>query len=128
MSKLVLVTGAGQGIGRAIALKLVADGYKVAGCARGGASLDEVKELFGGTLARELEPRRITVNTVAPGAVNTAITQSIIDAGPERAGRALFDETQKQLREGGASPAKAAALAAYLLGDASAPVTGRLIS
>jgi NAD(P)-dependent dehydrogenase (short-subunit alcohol dehydrogenase family) len=42
MSKLVLVTGASQGIGRAIALKLADAGYEVAGCSRSGAAVGKV--------------------------------------------------------------------------------------
>src|SRR5262249_12081359 len=44
---------------------------------------------FGETLACELKPHGITVNAIAPGAVNTAITETILEAGPEKAGRAL---------------------------------------
>lgn len=241
--KLVLVTGAGRGIGREIALRLAADGFAVAGCARttnelgetsrlsghemrmsevdvrspesverwihnelskpgvvpwglvtaagihgaigpfleanwdewklgidvnlygtalackffaahmvkhrlhgriallsGGGATQPIENLtsycaskaavvrFGETLAQELKAHGITVNAIAPGAVNTAITQTIIDAGPEKAGRALYDKSVRQLKEGGAPAGKAAALASYLMSDDSAPVTGKLIS
>jgi NAD(P)-dependent dehydrogenase (short-subunit alcohol dehydrogenase family) len=39
-----IVTGAGRGIGRAIALRLVEDGYLVAGCSRSAGQLDDVRD------------------------------------------------------------------------------------
>lgn len=83
---------------------------------------------FGETLAQELKSYSITVNAVAPGGVNTAMTKTIIDAGPDRAGRELYEKTLKQLENGGTTPDKAANLAHYLMSEESAPVTGKLIS
>lgn len=39
----VLITGASQGIGRALVLKFAAEGFHVIGCARGAADLDALK-------------------------------------------------------------------------------------
>ncbi|MBI3544935.1 MAG: SDR family oxidoreductase, partial [Deltaproteobacteria bacterium] len=83
---------------------------------------------FGETLACELEDHGITVNSVAPGAVNTAITDAILKAGPQKSGKALYEKTLKQKESGGTPPGKAAALVSYLMSDLSAPVNGRLIS
>lgn len=83
---------------------------------------------FGETLAVELKSAGITVNSIAPGAVNTAITETIIQAGPEKAGKSLYEKTLKQLKDGGTTPDKASNLAAYLMTEESAPVTGKLIS
>ena len=83
---------------------------------------------FGETLAEELGPHGITVNSIAPGAVNTALTQTIIDAGPQKSGPALFESTLKQTKGPATSPDKAAALVKYLMSEQSAPVTGRLIA
>ena len=48
MKKLVFVTGAGRGIGRAIALHLASQGYTVSGCARSSAELEAVAAESGG--------------------------------------------------------------------------------
>ncbi|MBI3544716.1 MAG: SDR family NAD(P)-dependent oxidoreductase, partial [Deltaproteobacteria bacterium] len=48
--KLVLVTGAGRGIGREIALRLAADGYAVSGCARSTTELEETRNLSQGKI------------------------------------------------------------------------------
>ena len=83
---------------------------------------------FGETLAKELENEQITVNMVAPGLVNTALTETIIDAGPERAGRELYQQTVDQLKVSDHTPERAANLVSYLLGEAAGSVSGRLIS
>lgn len=83
---------------------------------------------FGETIAHELKPYQLTVNAIAPGAVNTRLTEDLIKAGPEKAGKEMYEKALKQREEGGTSPDKAADLAAYLLSDISAPVTGKLIS
>jgi NAD(P)-dependent dehydrogenase (short-subunit alcohol dehydrogenase family) len=83
---------------------------------------------FGETLAQELRDHGITVNAIAPGAVNTAITETILEAGPEKAGKGLYERTLKQKQSGGTTPDKAAGLASYLMSEQSERVTGRLIS
>jgi NAD(P)-dependent dehydrogenase (short-subunit alcohol dehydrogenase family) len=50
MAKTVLVTGAGSGIGRAVALALHKAGFKVAGCGRREDALKETDALAGGGL------------------------------------------------------------------------------
>lgn len=83
---------------------------------------------FGETLAQELKDQKITVNLIAPGAINTALTQTIIDAGPEKAGRDLYERTLKQVKQGGQSPEHAANLVLHLLKDELGQITGKLIS
>ncbi len=83
---------------------------------------------FGETLAQELLSHKITVNAVAPGAVNTALTQTIIEAGNEKAGSILWEKTKQQLKEGGVSSEHASALVSHLMSELSAPITGKLIS
>jgi NAD(P)-dependent dehydrogenase (short-subunit alcohol dehydrogenase family) len=49
-SKVVLVTGAGSGIGRAVAIKLVKSGFQVAIAGRRAAPLEETSAAAGGQL------------------------------------------------------------------------------
>lgn len=83
---------------------------------------------FGETLAHELVEHHITVNSIAPGAVNTKLTDELIQAGPEKAGKIMYEKALKQKEEGGANPEKAGDLAAYFFSDKGANTTGRLIS
>lgn len=83
---------------------------------------------FAETLAHELKPYHITVNSIAPGAVNTKLTEELIAAGPDKAGKEMYEKALKQKEEGGANPERAAELAAFLLEEKSSEVTGRLVS
>jgi 3-oxoacyl-[acyl-carrier protein] reductase len=80
------------------------------------------------TLAVELKDARIDVNAVAPGALNTRMLTEVLEAGPEKMGRAAYDRALKQQKEGGAPPENAAQLAAFLASGDSDGITGRLIS
>jgi NAD(P)-dependent dehydrogenase (short-subunit alcohol dehydrogenase family) len=83
---------------------------------------------FCETLADELKAHRIAVNAIAPGGINTALTDTIIKAGPEKAGRDLYEKTVKQKAEGGIEADVPARCAEYLLSDDGGAVTGRLIA
>lgn len=79
------------------------------------------------TVALELAPSRIRVFAIAPGAVNTRMTDQVERAG-DIAGERALDEVKKQRASGGADPGRAATLAAWLATDAAAHLSGRLIS
>ncbi|MDZ4676780.1 MAG: SDR family oxidoreductase [Oligoflexia bacterium] len=83
---------------------------------------------FGETVAKELRPFNITVNSIAPGAVNTKLTEEILNAGPEKAGKEFYDNTVKQIKQGGANPEISAELVSYLFGPKGGVVTGKLIA
>lgn len=83
---------------------------------------------FGETLAEELRPARIDVNSVAPGALNTRMLQEIIDAGPEKVGKEFYEATLRQRDSGGAPLEKGASLCLYLASHESDGITGKLIS
>ncbi|MFM1847398.1 MAG: hypothetical protein RL417_872 [Pseudomonadota bacterium] len=72
-SKVALVTGAGRGIGRAVALALAEDGYRVALVARSGTELEQV--------AREISPALETSRVrLFPGDVSeAALAPRIVD-------------------------------------------------
>jgi NAD(P)-dependent dehydrogenase (short-subunit alcohol dehydrogenase family) len=83
---------------------------------------------FTENLAQELEGTGIFVNAIAPGAVNTRMLDEVLAAGPEKVGSSIFNDAQKQQREGGASPDRAAELCCMLLSHEGDGITGRLIS
>ena len=83
---------------------------------------------FGETLAEELRPDGIDVNSVAPGAMNTRMLQEIVDAGPEKVGKAFYEASLRQQASGGTSPEVGAQLCCYLASDQSDHLTGKLIS
>jgi NAD(P)-dependent dehydrogenase (short-subunit alcohol dehydrogenase family) len=79
---------------------------------------------FAETLAEEVKDAGIDVNSVAPGALNTRLTDQIVEAGPERVGTSLYDRAvqwQTPLEVG-------ADLVAFLASRESDGITGRLIA
>lgn len=83
---------------------------------------------FTETLAEETRSFGIDVNAVAPGALNTRLTDELLQAGPDKVG-AAFHARMRQIQEEGGTPlAKGAALCAWLASPASDGITGKLIS
>ena len=80
------------------------------------------------TMAHELRDTKIDVNAIAPGALNTRMLDDVLQAGPDKVGKAYYERALKQQAEGGAPPEKAANLAVYLASAKSDGITGRLIS
>lgn len=78
-------------------------------------------------LARELEPRGVRVNAVAPGPVATAFTEPIVAAGRERAGPDLYDSTLRQ-RAAGDHLDRLCDLVVWLASADSEWLSGRLLS
>jgi 3-oxoacyl-[acyl-carrier protein] reductase len=79
-------------------------------------------------LAREIMEDGVQVNAIAPGAVVTEMTAAVVAAGPERAGRELYERTLKQRESGGETPELAAALVVWLASEASGRLTGKMLS
>jgi 3-oxoacyl-[acyl-carrier protein] reductase len=83
---------------------------------------------FTETLAAEVKPHRIRVNAMAPGAMNTSMMRETVTAGPERAG-ADYQRALQTVQDDSATTARRAAeLCLFLASDASAGLTGRLLS
>lgn len=83
---------------------------------------------FTETLAEEVREYHIDVNAIAPGALNTRMLDEIIEAGPDKVGRAFYERSLKQKDDGGAPLNKGADLAVFLGSTASDGITGKLIS
>ena len=82
---------------------------------------------FTETVAEEVSKFNIQVNAIAPGSVNTRMTEELLSAG-KAAGDKAISEARNQLETGGTPPEKAAALAVFLASEKSDGLTGRLIS
>lgn len=79
-------------------------------------------------LADEVRPYNIQVNCVAPGAMSTAILDTVLAAGPELAGQKEYDSALSIRQQGGISPDRVAELVLFLTSSASEGLTGKLIS
>ncbi len=79
------------------------------------------------TLAEEIKGFNIQVNAIAPGGVNTRLTDEILAAGAA-AGEEMLARTHQQKETGGVPPERAAALAVFLASEDSDGLSGRLIS
>lgn len=83
---------------------------------------------FAESLALEVREFGVDVNAIAPGALNTAMLDQVLAAGPDRVGRDFYDRSLKQQETGGAGLQPGVNLALFLASSASDGITGRLIS
>jgi 3-oxoacyl-[acyl-carrier protein] reductase len=100
---------------------------KVVAFSGGGATKPRVVRLIE-TLAEELREQPIDLNSIAPGAINTRLTDEVLALGPTIAGAAEYAAAVKQKASGGASLDKALGLVEWLLSPASDGVSGRLLA
>lgn len=80
------------------------------------------------TIAEEERDRAYDINAIAPGAINTRLTDEVIALGPKVVGEAEFAAAEKQKASGGASLEKALGLVEWLLSSASDGISGRLLA
>ena len=83
---------------------------------------------FSEVLAEETKQMGIDVNCIAPGAMDTAMTDAILNAGSEAAGSEECQKATRLRQQGGSKIDMAADLAAFLASSASDSITGKLIS
>lgn len=83
---------------------------------------------FAESLALEVTAFGIDVNAIAPGALNTAMLDQVLAAGPDKVGRDFYDRSVKQQETGGAGLQPGVHLALFLASSASDGISGRLIS
>lgn len=82
---------------------------------------------FGETLAEEVRDYNVQVNTIAPGAAYSHMTDEILQAGEDRAGSKEIEDAQKVRITGGVPPEKQIALALFLASERSNHISGKLI-
>jgi 3-oxoacyl-[acyl-carrier protein] reductase len=80
------------------------------------------------TIAEEERETPLDINAVAPGAINTRLTDELIALGPEIAGEAEYRAALRQKETGGAPMDRALDLVEWLLSPASDGISGRLLS
>jgi UDPglucose 6-dehydrogenase len=80
------------------------------------------------TLALEWSGGTIDINAIAPGAINTRMTEEVLNSGPSVVGEKEFAIATRQKREGGASLARVAKMFELLVSPAADNISGRLIS
>jgi NAD(P)-dependent dehydrogenase (short-subunit alcohol dehydrogenase family) len=80
------------------------------------------------TIAEEERGRALDINAIAPGAINTRLTDEVLALGPSVVGEAEYAAAQKQKASGGASLDKALGLVEWLLSPTSDGITGRLLA
>jgi NAD(P)-dependent dehydrogenase (short-subunit alcohol dehydrogenase family) len=80
------------------------------------------------TLAEEWRGLPVDINAIAPGAINTRLTDEVLALGPAKAGHAEYEAALKQKQRGGAPLEKALGLVEYLLSAESDGISGRLLA
>ena len=83
---------------------------------------------FSETLALEVEGRRIDVNCIAPGVMNSTLTRAVVTAGPERAGTKEYEVARDATSRDTDPRARAAGLSVFLGSSHSDGISGRLLS
>lgn len=80
------------------------------------------------TIADEEKGSRLDINSLAPGAINTRLTEEVLAKGPEVVGAAEYETAVRQKAAGGGSMDKALDAVEWLLSESSDGISGRLIS
>ena len=82
---------------------------------------------FGENLAFEVSDHNVQVNVIAPGAAYSTMTDEILRAGEERAGRKEIEDAERVRVTGGIPAEKQIALALFLASERSNHISGKLI-
>ncbi|HMC61230.1 MAG TPA: SDR family oxidoreductase [Candidatus Solibacter sp.] len=82
---------------------------------------------FGECLADEVGEHNVQVNTIAPGGAYTTMTDEILLAGEEKAGRKEIEDAERVRITGGVAPEKQTQLAMFLASEKSNHISGKLI-
>jgi 3-oxoacyl-[acyl-carrier protein] reductase len=82
---------------------------------------------FAENLAAEVSDHNVQVNAIAPGAVYSTMTDEILRAGEERAGRKEIEDAERVRVTGGIAAEKQISLAMFLASERSNHISGKLI-
>jgi NAD(P)-dependent dehydrogenase (short-subunit alcohol dehydrogenase family) len=82
---------------------------------------------FGECLADEVRDHNVQVNAMSPGGAYTHMTDEILHAGEDRAGRREIDDAEQVRVTGGVAPEKQIQLALFLASERSNHISGKLI-
>jgi NAD(P)-dependent dehydrogenase (short-subunit alcohol dehydrogenase family) len=82
---------------------------------------------FAECLAAEVQDHNVQVNALAPGASYTHMTDEILHAGEERAGRREIEDAEQVRVTGGVAPEKQIQLALFLASERSNHISGKLL-
>lgn len=82
---------------------------------------------FAECLADEVRDHNVQVNSMIPGGSYTYMTDEILHAGEEKAGRKEIEEAQQIRITGGESPERQTQLALFLASERSNHISGKLI-
>jgi 3-oxoacyl-[acyl-carrier protein] reductase len=82
---------------------------------------------LGENLAAEVGDHNVQVNIIAPGAAYSTMTDEILRAGEERAGRKEIEDAERVRVTGGIPAEKQIALALFLASEQSNHISGKLI-
>jgi NAD(P)-dependent dehydrogenase (short-subunit alcohol dehydrogenase family) len=82
---------------------------------------------FAEGLAVEVSDHNVQVNCISPGSVYTHMTDEILQAGEDKAGRREIEEAEQVRITGGIPPEKQVQLALFLASDRSNHISGKLI-
>ncbi len=80
------------------------------------------------TIAEEEKHSRLDINAIAPGAINTRLTEEVLNLGPAVVGEAEYKAALKQKATGGNSLDRALDCLEWLISPQSDGISGRLIS
>jgi len=80
------------------------------------------------TIAEELREEPLDINAIAPGAINTRLTDEVLRLGPAVVGETEYQTALKQKETGGGSLEKVIGLVEWLLSPASDGISGRLLA
>ena len=80
------------------------------------------------TIAEEEAKNSIDINAVAPGAINTRLTDEILSLGPAKVGASEYASAQKLKNADASSLGRALGLVEWLLSSDSDGISGRLLS
>ena len=78
-------------------------------------------------LADEVRDHNVQVNCMAPGASYSHMTDEILNAGEDKAGRKEIEDAERVRVTGGVSPEKQIQLALFLASEGSNHISGKLI-